>query len=184
MAQATDDNTTPLRFVDPVELRAKMSKAVERLLAALDALDAVNEDLEEESDDDTVNEPSLGWTLTGNQTARQFYGNGSDLEHEHDGREPDHDNEDDDPAEDEDASEPSLGSFDRMTDQTKSWRSTAEATFVASDCEADVSDKEPSLGSVGSCWNGRDQTQWATGGVYGREPDGDLEPDQRNLPVA
>jgi hypothetical protein len=101
MAQATDENITALHFVDPIQLRAKMSQAVDRLLAALDALDAVTEDREDESDDDTEREPELGWTHTINQTARQYHGNGSDLEDEHDGR------EDDDPAEDDGTTEQS-----------------------------------------------------------------------------
>ena len=48
--------------VDPARLCARMERAVERLIAAMDALDAPIEDLEEDADveEDTDLEPSLG----------------------------------------------------------------------------------------------------------------------------
>ena len=46
----------------------------------------------------------------------------------------------------------SLGSFDRMADQTKSWRSHSGKSTgwsFSTDAEADDSEREPSLGSLG-----------------------------------
>lgn len=53
--------------------------------------------------------------------------------------------------------EPSLGSFDRMTDQSRAWstRDTSEAV----DAEHDTADDEPSLGSLD--WI--DQARWGQG---------------------
>jgi hypothetical protein len=94
-------------------------------------------------------------------------------------REPD----DDEPVEDE---EPSLGSFDCMTDQSKSWAGrkcdpiTGEDFAV--DAENDNSDDEPSLGSV-AVGESRSQEGWTDGsnsdledGHDGAEPDEDGEP--------
>jgi hypothetical protein len=55
--------------------------------------------------------------------------------------------------------EPSLGSFDRMTDQSKAWQQRSLWAFHdANDGEQDNADAEPSLGSL----DGRtDQTGWA-----------------------
>jgi hypothetical protein len=92
MAQATDENTTRLHFVDPIELRARMSKAVDRLLAALDALDAVTEDREDGDEDGPGedDEPSIGWTLQEAERGCKATGSPVDIdrEDEHDGREP------------------------------------------------------------------------------------------------
>lgn len=56
--------------------------------------------------------------------------------------------------------EPSLGSFDQMANQEKSWRTQSLWAFPAVDGEHDTADAEPSLGSL----DGRDdQTAWAAG---------------------
>ena len=70
-----------------------------------------------------------------------------------------------DPSDDE----PSLGSFDRMLDQTK-WCSSAFVNGV--DLEVDRSDDEPSLGApIG----GGDQRHWAQGDRQDREEQHDHE---------
>jgi len=68
--------------------------------------------------------------------------------------------------------EPSLGSFDRMTNQEKSYRQVSEWCLPpGSDLEHDSADDEPSLGSCDpSMWAG-DQTLWASGGRDDREQD-------------
>lgn len=86
-------------------LRARIAVAVERLIEALDALDAPDEDLEPEGNDepDEGEERSLGWTSTTDQTSRAWRAgltdHTPDLEGEHDG------------------SEPSIGSGDGYIDQ-------------------------------------------------------------------
>jgi hypothetical protein len=83
----------------------------QRIEAAVEAMiEALNE-----IDGDENLEPSLGY-----QPGRHV-----DVEDEHDGREP------------EDDSEQSLGSFDRMTDQRKSWRQAEIPGFRGVDAEAD-----------------------------------------------
>ncbi len=83
--------------------------------------------------------------------------------------------------------EPSLGSLDRMTDQSKSWAvknwdPVTGADFEV-DSEKDDSDSEPSLGSVEKIDTGS-QEQWASGDRHdleeehdGGEPQEDDEPD-------
>ncbi|MEH2534411.1 hypothetical protein V1277_006293 [Bradyrhizobium sp. AZCC 1588] len=56
--------------------------------------------------------------------------------------------------------EPSLGSFDRMTDQNKAWRTQSMWAFPAVDAEQDNADDEPALGSLDQHDN---QEVWATG---------------------
>jgi hypothetical protein len=81
----------------------------------------------------------------------------------------------DDQGCDEDSDrEPSLGSFDNMSNQIKAW----QARFVAADvdCELDHCDDEPSLGSCGGpgpmpCGMGG-QDYWARGNTDEREGDG------------
>jgi hypothetical protein len=96
------------------KLNAEQRRRIEAAVEAMiAALDAI--------DGDADLEPSLGY-----QPGRHV-----DLEDEHDGREP---------PEDE---EPSLGSFDRMTDQRKSWRQAElPAVWLATDAEHDRSDYE------------------------------------------
>jgi hypothetical protein len=53
----------------------------------------------------------------------------NDAEEEHDGREPDDD------------AEPSLGSFDRLTNQTRAWRQSW-SNFPGQDYEVDDADRE------------------------------------------
>jgi hypothetical protein len=50
--------------------------------------------------------------------------------------------EDDDDREEVGDDEPSLGSFDRMTDQSKSWRTQSTWAFPAVDAEQDDCDRE------------------------------------------
>jgi hypothetical protein len=50
--------------------------------------------------------------------------------------------EDDDDREEVSDSEPSLGSFDRMVDQDKSWRTVMGEDHVGTDCELDDCDRE------------------------------------------
>jgi len=118
---------------------------VQELIGYLDAIDAdpdlepvlgyVVRGLPDEGEIDHDAEPSLGWTGTINQAARQFHGGTDDREDEHYGREPDADNEpslcgvgmgylrgDRDLEQDDADREPALGAFENMMDQSKSWR--------------------------------------------------------------
>jgi hypothetical protein len=72
--------------------------------------------------------------------------------------------------------EPSLGSFDRMVDQTKSWAGAVDAYCIdreADDCDKEGDDcdneeggdDEPSLGSTSTI----NQEAWSFGGTYDRE---------------
>jgi hypothetical protein len=63
---------------------------------------------------------------------------------------------DDDPCDDREL-EPSLGSFDRMSDQIKAW----QGGNYDVDAELDNSDREPSLGSVGDVHF--NQERWSKG---------------------
>ena len=123
-----------LRKIDAA-MRRRIEAAVETMIATLDALDAPEEDREEDdpggeeggpSDDEPTlgwtemearfgrydatptdeGEPSLGWTAQ--EAAHGRYGNTTDLEDEHDGREP---SEDDELTGDE---EPSLGAAEPL----------------------------------------------------------------------
>lgn len=143
MAQATNDNTT-----SPTHLRGRMVEAIERLLVALDALDAVTEDLEDDAGAEPVgdDEPTFGWsdqeTRTGRYTMRGD-SQTSDLESDNDC-----DREDDDPAggdindepHDEESDEPSLGAL-ADGDEPRSQISWASG---------DLSDREDDPGNVGS----------------------------------
>ena len=190
MSTVTQDNSTV-----PTHLRGRMEKAVEQLLAALDALESAEEDLEEvdhggpdvdaelswresagagpaisdmravesyaATDDD---EPSLG-SLTSGSASQGMWSSGStdDTEDEHDGAEPDVDGE------------PSLGAFDRVIDQSKSWTqrlgpSTWHAAIDAElddadreddDPAGDIADLEPSLG-----WPERFSVEGGTMGAF------------------
>lgn len=80
--------------------------------------------------------------------------------------------EDDDREEGGDA-EPSLGSFDRITDQEKSYRQVSFWCLPSGgDLEQDDCDSEPSLGSSDG-WSGEHASQenWASGGRDDREDD-------------
>jgi hypothetical protein len=70
--------------------------------------------------------------------------------------------EDDGDDEDGGDAEPSLGSFDRMTNQEKSYRETFYAVYSGPDAEQDDADAEPSLGSIGMHAHS-DQENWAMG---------------------
>jgi hypothetical protein len=65
--------------------------------------------------------------------------------------------------------EASLGSFDRMSDQVKAWRTTTGyGSAYDVDCELDRCDAEPSLGSVNTHHN---HERWAEGNADDREGD-------------
>jgi hypothetical protein len=96
------------------------------------AVEAMIEALNEIDGDENL-EPSLGY-----QPGRHV-----DVEDEHDGREPDTDGE-----------EPSLGSFDRMTDQRKSWRQAEIPGFRGVDAEHD-----PAEGREGDDERERDEAE-------------------------
>jgi hypothetical protein len=96
--------------------------------------------------------------------------------------------EDDDSANFEDGgdSEPSLGSLDRMTDQTKLYAGGPTDHFSI-DRELDKSDDEPSLGSL-AMWEYNTQELWAAGTSNncedehdGAEPNEDGEPSLGSL---
>lgn len=121
-------------------IRREASAEIDRLIALLDRI-SPDSDLEENGDndaDDSADEPSLGsidnfidqtkWAAGGFNTTHDV-----DREGEHDGREPDVDEElsmgwVNEGGQTSLASasncdgEPSLGSFDRMMDQTKAWQ--------------------------------------------------------------
>ena len=65
--------------------------------------------------------------------------------------------------------EPSLGSFERVVDQSKAWQQRGEFCS-GNDAEQDEADAEPSLGSVGD--RHFNQENWATGKPNDRELDG------------
>ena len=94
--------------LDPAALRRRMEKAVEQLIAALDALDGEAEDLELGGDEEDCGdeEPSIGALelMHGGNQETWTAGANDDREDEHDG------------AESCEEGEPSLGSFDRMMD--------------------------------------------------------------------
>jgi hypothetical protein len=77
--------------------------------------------------------------------------------------------EPDDPEEDGGDTEPSLGSFDRMADQSKAWRQQAGELCYSVDAEQDDADSEPSLGSVGD--HHVNQEGWAAGSRRDLEKD-------------
>lgn len=119
------------------KLRARIERAVDRLLLALDALDAVAEDLEEAGDA----EPSLAARDVGDMGTQEAWDAGDRRDHEDDAG----DNPESDDAElgiaDKDAldlerdGEPALGSFDRLIDQGHSWRT--RDGFEPADSEVD-----------------------------------------------
>jgi hypothetical protein len=76
--------------------------------------------------------------------------------------------EPEDEADDSEA-EPSLGSFERVVDQSKAWQQRGEFCS-GNDVEQDEADGEPSLGSVGDMHF--NQENWAAGKPNDRERDG------------
>jgi len=80
---------------------------------------------------------------------------------------------DDDPCDGDTDAEPSLGSFDRMSNQIRAWAVRFEVLVSATlDAEVDDSDDEPSLGSVDRSMDGSSQTNWTAGNGDDREGDG------------
>jgi hypothetical protein len=83
---------------------------------------------------------------------------------------------DDNPHDDEGEAEPSLGSFDRMADQSKAWRQTEGELCYSADAEQDDADSEdsdpaePSLGSL-------ERQEWADQERWGFGDRRDLEQD-------
>jgi hypothetical protein len=73
----------------------------------------------------------------------------------------------DEDGEGEDA-EPSLGSFDRMIDQSKAWQQRSLYPYPAVDSEHDNADDEPALGSLD---HHHSQERWAAGGRRDLEED-------------
>ena len=63
--------------------RRKIEEAIERLLAVLDAIDG-----DPEAEPDAEDEPSLGWSATGATSVYDTAVWTTDMEDEHDGREP------------------------------------------------------------------------------------------------
>ena len=160
--------------------RKRMEAAVELLIAALDALDVTIEDMEDDDpgEEPGDEEPSLGWTDAEARKGVPYQGpvDHTDLEDEHDGREPslgaleshcngygwernrsgdqthwgqgDRDEREDehDGCEPDEDGEPSLGSFDQMTDQRHSWRQK-DAWWNGSDYEEDTA--ESGIGDEG-----------------------------------
>ena len=83
-----------------------MERAVERLLSALDALDATTDDRKPDDDEAFLGALEL---MRGGDQRNWTAGANDDREDEHDGAEPC------------DESEPSLGSFDRLMHQVHTW---------------------------------------------------------------
>ena len=124
----------PLRPID-AKLRARIEAAVEKLIAALYASEDTDTDTaaDDAPIDDDEREPSLGsfdamvgqnaaWKVPDNSCSWWDTDREVEDEHDEDGgdREPDVDDEDGGDNEPDVDDEPSLGSFDRMMDQTKS----------------------------------------------------------------
>ena len=123
--------------------RQRMETAIEHLIAACDALDGDDADLEEDD-----------------------YGGG---------------NVEDEPHDSDFDDEPSLGSFDRITDQRNSYKQrpavNGDFYFPGEDREADPSESEPSLGSVAASVNDN-QENWAAGTRNDTEEQHDAEHDE------
>jgi hypothetical protein len=69
--------------------------------------------------------------------------------------------------------EPSLGSFDRMSDQIRAWSTRGFSAEI--DTELDTTDAEPALGSVAAFDAGESQEGWADGNRDDREIECDDE---------
>ena len=140
MPQAESGNTIEHPAVATARVKAKMEAAIEKLLSALDALDAPEEDKEPDDADEENGdlEPSLAFPGAASGTNGTYHhGNSEDLE----------DNDDSgigdlDGLTEQTNGEPDLGSFDRMLDQTKSYRQRELFTHVWPDAEQDDADAE------------------------------------------
>jgi hypothetical protein len=159
----TDQHTTarprskakPPQAID-AKLRARIEAAVERMIAALDAIDAPGEDLEHEGNDEPSedDEPSLGWT---EQEARWNKHPSTDL-FSLDG-------------------EIGLGAPGLWSPGSQEF---SEAGFGCRDDREMQEDNEPSLGSI----TAMDQSNWAIGGTDEREDEHDgSEPDEDGEPT-
>ena len=145
-------------FLGMRAIRREATQEIERLIALLDRL-SPDPDFEEQGDNDddpSQDEPSLGSVDNFTDQTRWAAGGCTgehdvDAEGEHDGSEPDEDgeptmgwSEDGSGGGGQDGeAEPSLGSFDRMFDQSKSWRQTDSYHYHSYDAEDDRSDREP-----------------------------------------
>ena len=78
--------------------------------------------------------------------------------------------EDNDDREDGADGEPSLGSFDRMSDQIKAWSTRSIYAEIEVDAEHDTADAEPSLGAT-AAGEEISQERWAQGARDDREGD-------------
>lgn len=90
MAQATHDVIPEHPALATARVNKKMEAAIERLLAALDALDAPEDDREPDDprEENGDLEPYLGWAAKEARTGRYNWLSTEDREHEHCGREP------------------------------------------------------------------------------------------------
>jgi hypothetical protein len=164
------------------QIRREAADEIERLIALLDRIEP-DPDLEGAyhghglgtEDDEPGHDDEM--------TAPENYGKGWSQPRPVDDNDDDEDGHDreDDPGEngiaDRDGlaeqldGEPSLGSFDRMWNQEKSYRQHAGPTayngFAVIDAELDDADREPSLGANGAV----DQSRWGIGGRDDRELD-------------
>ena len=78
---------------------------------------------------------------------------------------------DDRPCDGDPDAEPSLVSFDRMSDQIKAWSTRSTYTEIEVDAELDTADAEPALGSVAALAE-ENQERWTAGNRDDREGDG------------
>jgi hypothetical protein len=130
--EARDEIDRLIRFLDKTDeyVSRELEDSIDDNPHDDDELDGPEHAEDEDSD---PGEPSLGSLEnfgTGSQE-RWSAGNRRDLEVEHDGAEPPED------------AEPSLGSFDRIIDQTASWDMRIDdGVFSSSDCEHDDCDDE------------------------------------------
>lgn len=75
---------------------------------------------------------------------------------------------DDDGCDEDSDVEPSLGSFDRMSNQIRAWSQRTAAWGTETDAEEDTADEEPSLGSLDGFVG---QIRWSAGNTDDREGD-------------
>jgi hypothetical protein len=184
MAQADYQHTTkPAAAVDPARLRARIAVAVEKLIFALDALDAATEDTEEDDpgEENGDDEPSLGWDSFGKNQDRPaylFYGGSDDREGPDDDR------------------EPSLGAIERHcsvygADRNPTGNQAQWGFSDLSDREDEhdgrepSEDEEPSLGSFDrmtnqeKSWRVRDEASWVATDTEHDDAEGPEGDDER-----
>ncbi len=77
---------------------------------------------------------------------------------------------DDEPCDGDPDLEPSLGSFDRMSDQIKAWSTRLTYSEIEVDAELDTADAEPNLGATATI-DEISQERWAQGVRDDREGD-------------